>query len=194
MRESCQPPSPGATASAPHVSRLTDGPWRALAASGVIALAASGVIAWGGRGRGRGRGRRSAAGNCVREALSSEPLKGTWGEKRAVPEPPTREKLPHVRSPTHRTAVIDNSVTTTIEQPSGVRVLFSLTRTDVVTQYDLIERLPRGGFQIVPGGDVAQRFERVFEFTADLAPDQALTIVNNLLAGLQQLPQTRKQQ
>jgi hypothetical protein len=25
MRESCQPPSPGATASAPHVSRLTDG-------------------------------------------------------------------------------------------------------------------------------------------------------------------------
>lgn len=110
-----------------------------------------------------------------------------------MPSPPKRETIPHVRPPTHRTAVIDNAVTTVLDQGSGVRVLFSLTRVEVLSKFDTIETLPNGGFKVI-AGDTGQLIQRLFEFTADMAPDQAVMVVNNLLSGLQTLSQTRKAQ
>ena len=106
--------------------------------------------------------------------------------------PPTKEKIPHVRSPHHRTAVIDNASSIFIEQGYSDRILCSLTRYEIFTAWDNIERQHNGQFTIVPGeaGTVEQR---VFEFTADMTPDQTINLVNNLLETLSKMPKGKKE-
>ena len=106
--------------------------------------------------------------------------------------PPATGKLFHVRSASHRTAVIDNGITSLIQQGSGVRVLLSLTRLDVFTQWDNIEDFSGGTFRIIPG-DPGEKKERIIEFTADMAPDQALMVVNNILEAMSKLSEENKE-
>jgi hypothetical protein len=94
--------------------------------------------------------------------------------------------VPHVRSLSYRTAVIDNAITSAIELGATSRILLSLTRLEIYTQWDNVEDVPGGGFRVVPG-DIGTKEQRTIEFTADMAPDQALTVVNNVLETMSRL-------
>ena len=107
-------------------------------------------------------------------------------------KPPPTRRVPHVRSASYRTAVIDNAITSAIESGSGARFLVSLTRLEVYTQCDNVEDVPGGGFRVVPG-DVGTKEQRIIEFTADMAPDQALLVVNNVLETMSKLSEDNKE-
>ena len=54
-------------------------------------------------------------------------------------KPPTTRRIPHVRSESYRNAVVDNAISVFIEQGSGARLRLTLTRLDVITQWDNVE-------------------------------------------------------
>lgn len=121
-------------------------------------------------------------------ASSPTPVKG-W----PMAKPPATRKIPHVRSEFYRNVVVDNAISTFIDQGSSARLRLTLTRLDVITQWDNVEDIAGVGFIIVPG-DIGETQQRVIEFTADMSPDQALIVVNVILETLSKIPDDKKEQ
>lgn len=106
-------------------------------------------------------------------------------------------KLPHIRSPQYRTAVIDAAQTVHMAQAHSDRILVSFTRLEFIsTGEEVVGQFVSQTGNIETSGipSIEGAPQKTFEFTADMSPDQALLVVNNILEALAKIPVEKKAQ
>jgi hypothetical protein len=106
---------------------------------------------------------------------------------------PEETVISYVPSPQFRTCLIDGAVAVTLSDHISDRVAVSFTRFEAIplrepAQWTEDNRIrSTSGYR---GPEMKQ--QRTVEFSIEIRPDTALSIINNLLTTLAQLPEGRK--
>ena len=103
-------------------------------------------------------------------------------------------KLAFEYSREHRTATIDNGVSSVIGDPYGALILLTLTRMDSKMLSEMLRPMPNGAFATIAGVAPEAENIRVLEFTAALRPNQAKQIVSVIQGALRTLTPAVRQQ
>ena len=103
--------------------------------------------------------------------------------------PTTDVKIRHVYSPEFRTALIDNSLVTSLSDLISDRIVISLTRMENRSVSELARKEDNGAITILPGITPETEFIKIVEFAAEMRPDQIFGLVGAiglLLLGYRQ--------
>lgn len=106
--------------------------------------------------------------------------------------PTTDVKIRHVYSPEFRTALIDNSLVTSLSDLISDRIVISLTRMENRSVSELARKEDNGAITILPGVTPETEFIKIVEFAAEMRPDQIFGLVGAIRAALARIPPERR--
>lgn len=103
-------------------------------------------------------------------------------------------RLKHIRSDGFRIVVSDNAICSMVADQFGARITMTLTKMAISSSSEAAVREDDGGIRTLSGSNVESEVYRSLEVAADLRPDHALNVANQLLETLKGLPAALKQQ
>lgn len=105
---------------------------------------------------------------------------------------PKEITLPYVRAEGYRTVLIDSIGTVLLSTVTSDRVIVHFTRVDSVPTGEKAWERDDGGFDILPGAEMESHHQKTLEFSAEIRPDIALAIANNLIRTIAGMSDNRK--
>jgi hypothetical protein len=107
---------------------------------------------------------------------------------------PEQIEIKHERSSAYRVCIVDSATATVIFDNVGARIDANLVRVDKVIISETATIPAPDQISFVPGARITTEFQKTVEFSMQLRPDAAISIINALIEALNKLPEHHKSQ
>ncbi len=105
---------------------------------------------------------------------------------------PSDIDIRHVYSPEFRTSLIDSVFVTNLSDLISDRIVISLARMETRTVSEKARKEDNGAITLLPGVAPDAEFARIIEFSAQMRPDQAMSLVAAIRTAISQIPADRR--